>query len=173
MIQLRCKGWSPERIEAAAREALRHTRAAGALLLLNDHPELAARVGADGVHVGREDTDAAIAREILGPQGLVGVSNNSTDELRRALPHADYVAVGPIYDTPNLSWPKPIRGLELLRQARTLTKLPLVAIGGLTPARVAAVHAAGADSWAVIRGVCEAPDPSEAVRAFIEVDPLR
>jgi len=171
LIQLRCKTWSPQQIEAAAREVLPLTRAAGALLILNDHPELVARVGADGVHLGREDVDAATAREILGTEALIGVSNNSTEELRAALPHADYVAVGPLYDTPNLSWPKPIRGLDLLRKARSLTTLPLVGIGGITPARVAAVHKAGADSWAVIRGVCEATDPSEAVRRFIEADP--
>lgn len=167
-MQLRAKGWSRAEVADAAREMLEITRPVGALLLINDHPDIAAEVGADGVHVGQADLPASEARRILGPHGLIGVSNNTPDELDAALPHADYVAVGPMYDTPNLSRPKPVRGLDLLREARTRTDLPLVAIGGITVERVAAVRAAGADSWAVIRGVCAVPDPEAAVRAFMQ-----
>ncbi|MCB9674200.1 MAG: thiamine phosphate synthase [Alphaproteobacteria bacterium] len=167
IVQVRCKGWAPGDIEAVARECLAFTRPAGALLVVNDHAEIAARVGADGVHVGQADRHAAEVREIVGPDVLIGISNNTPDELASSLPHADYVAVGPMYATPNLSRPKPVRGLALLREARARTALPLVAIGGITVERVPEVRAAGADAWAVIRGVCEADDPAAAIRAFL------
>lgn len=170
LIQLRCKGWSPDQVAELARTVLPRTRAAGALLIINDLAEVAAAVGADGVHVGQADMSAEQVRAIVGPQRLIGVSNNTPSELNESLAAADYVAVGPMFATPNLSRPKPVRGLALLREARAMTALPLVAIGGITPERVAAVQSGGADAWAVIRGLCASDDPEAAVRRFTRAE---
>src|SRR5262249_44354760 len=88
---------------------------------------------------------------------------------------ADYVAFGPIYATPNLSVPKPVRGLELLTRVRVVVPapIPLVAIGGITAERVDEVRAAGADAWAVIAAVARAPDPVLAARALARCPPKR
>jgi thiamine-phosphate pyrophosphorylase len=164
-LQLRLKSASARETLAAARAIAPHARAVGALLLVNDRPDLARAAGADGVHLGQEDLPPAAARQVLGPGVLVGVSTHDLDELRAAVAAgADYVGVGPIHATTSKANPLAPRGLALLRAARAATTLPIVAIGGLGPANARAARAAGADAVAMIGALVRAPDPAAAVR---------
>jgi len=140
-------------------------REAGALFLVNDDVELAAAVGADGVHLGEDDAGIAEVRARLGPECVIGAScYNQLDRARSAIAAgADYVAFGSVY--PSSTKPHARRAdPDLLRRARRELDAPICAIGGITPENAAAVVAAGADMIAVIQGISEAPDPEAAAR---------
>ncbi|HXF56685.1 MAG TPA: thiamine phosphate synthase, partial [Actinomycetota bacterium] len=150
--------WGEVFREAAARH--------GALFVVNDRPDVALALEADGVHLGQNDLPPAVARRILGPDALIGLSTHSEAELRSAPPEADYVCVGPVWATPT----KPGRaatGLELVRAAAASERRPWFAIGGIDRRNLAEVMEAGARRVAVVRAVTEAPDPPEAVRALL------
>lgn len=120
-------------------------------LLLNDRVDLARLSGADGAHVGQTDLAPALARRVLAPGQILGLSTHSLSQFHAALEDPiDYLAIGPIFPTSTKSDTDPVVGLNLLRQARTLTHKPIVAIGGITLANAASVIEAGADSVAVI-----------------------
>lgn len=163
LVQLREKDAPDEAILAAAAEARALCDAHGALLLVNDRPDLAARAGADGVHVGQDDMTVAEARAIVGPQLLVGLSTHTPGEIDAA--DADYIGVGPVHATPT----KPGRlavGLDLVRHAAAHAGMPWFAIGGIDPLSVDAVVEAGATRIAVVRAITEAEDPEAASRAL-------
>jgi len=167
LVQIRAKGWSQGALLAATRDLRVRCDAVGATLIVNDDPVVAAEA-AHGVHVGPTDADLDTVRRIVGPDRIVGRSTNDPDQVREALRGADYVAYGPVWDTPHLSRPKTVRGLDGLVAVRALVppEVPLVAIGGITPARLPAVRQAGASAWAVIGAVADASDPLAAIRAL-------
>ena len=156
---------------AALRHAQAHALARlhalrGGLLIVNDDAALAAEIGADGVHVGEDDASIAAAREIVGPDRLVGVScYNDLGRARAAVAAgADYVAFGSFFPSPVK--PNARRAeLELLGSARTLDG-PVVAIGGITADNAPSLLDAGADAVAVITAVFEASDVEMAARAI-------
>lgn len=142
-------------------------RARGAIFIVNDDIELAYAVDADGVHVGRDDAAIAAARERLGRGAIVGVS--CYDDLARALgaeaAGCDYVAFGSFYAS--ASKPQAVRPpLSLLTQARAQLRVPIVAIGGITPENGARLIHAGADALAVIAGLFQAPDITSQARRY-------
>lgn len=145
---------------------LESCRNAGVPLLINDDWQLAAEIGADGVHLGRDDADPVAVRENLGSRALIGVS--CYDDIARARAAAaldvDYLAFGAVFPSPT----KPLAvkaPLHLFADARTLGKAT-VAIGGITPDNSVQLRDAGADFIAVISGVFDAPDPSAALAAY-------
>jgi thiamine-phosphate pyrophosphorylase len=141
-------------------------------LIVNDDPGLAARVRADGVHLGREDADPAAARAALGPHALVGVScyDDYARAVRARAAGADYVAFGSFHPSPTK--PQAVRAdPRLLRRARRELGLPVVAIGGITPENGRALIDAGADMLAVISAVFDQPDIAAAARAFASLFP--
>lgn len=153
------------RAELIALRAL--CRCAGVPLIINDNPELALEVGADGVHLGRDDAVIAETRARLGRGMLIGAS--CYNDLPRALAAreagADYVAFGRFFASPTK--PDAVAApVELLRHARHALDLPLVAIGGITPENGARLIGAGADALAVISGVFGQPDPEAAARRY-------
>lgn len=150
-----------------ARLVLAACRAGDALCIINDDAALAADIGADGVHVGRDDGDARRARQVVGPDRLVGVSCYDRLELANAavVAGADYVAFGSVW--PSLSKPGAVRApLELLRQAAAALPVPIIAIGGITRANAAETIAAGAHCVAVIRDLFADPDPFGAAQVL-------
>jgi thiamine-phosphate diphosphorylase len=168
LLQLRLKDATARTVDEAARALRAATRRAGALLVVNDRPDVAAAVEADGVHLGQDDVPVAVARAVLGPDRFVGVSTHDLDEARAAVADgADYLGVGPIYDTTSKRGALAARGLVLLRDVRALTDRPLVAIGGITPETAAAVRAAGADSIAMIAALTRAADAAATVRDLV------
>ena len=120
-------------------------------LIMNDRADLCLAAGFDGVHVGQEDLSPESVRRIIGPDRWLGVSTHNPEQLREAdLTSADYLAIGPVFATSSKEKPDPVVGLEGVRRARTLTRKPLVAIGGISRANAASVIEVGADSVAVI-----------------------
>lgn len=141
----------------------------GATFFVNDRPDLAYLAGADGVHVGQDDLSVEQARTIVGPERRVGVSTHNREQFQRAAAtSADYIAIGPIFSTTSKANPDPVVGTRLVRELRSLTTKPIVAIGGIRLERAAEVIQAGADSVAVISDILGAPDPAMQARRFIE-----
>jgi thiamine-phosphate pyrophosphorylase len=163
LVQLRCKTERDDAVLAAATEARALCAQAGALLLLNDRPDLALTAGADGVHVGQDDMPVAQVRALVGPELLVGLSTHAPAEIAAA--DADYIGVGPVYATPTKPG-RPAVGLNLVRHAAAHAELPWFAIGGIDPGCVGAVVEAGATRIAVVRSITESPDPEAAARAL-------
>jgi thiamine-phosphate pyrophosphorylase len=168
-LQYRDKSASTRDLLETSQKLISSLSSRGSSLIVNDRPDVAALAGAAGVHVGQEDLDAEQARAVVGKEMWVGVSTHTLEQFRRAAStSADYIAVGPVFDTTSKANPDPVVGLELIRQARQLTDKPIVAIGGITLDRAASVIAAGADSVAVIRDVLCAVKPAEQARRYLE-----
>jgi thiamine-phosphate pyrophosphorylase len=165
-IQLRAKGIDDAELLRHARECRRALEGTGARLWIDDRPDVAALVGADGVHLGQDDLPPAAARRSLGPHAWIGRSTHSRDEILAADrdPEVDVIAVGPVFATASKDRPDPVVGLELVRWARAATAKPLVAIGGIDASNVAAVLAAGADAAAVLSAVSTGDVEAEARR---------
>jgi thiamine-phosphate pyrophosphorylase len=167
MVQLRDK-------TASTRAFIEDARALKALLapprvplLVNDRIDVALAAGANGAHVGQGDMPVALARKLLGPKAIVGLSITQSAEARAEdVEFADYLGVGPIF--PQLTTPDaaPTLGLEGLAEIRRITSKPIVAIGGVTAANVRAVRSAGADGVAVASAIMGAQDPMAAAAAF-------
>ncbi len=160
LLQLRMKGCGSGAILAVAAALRELTRQAGAALVVNDRPDIAMAVGADGVHLGTEDLPVAAARRLLGPSALIGYSTHSVEEAVDVaeVGLVDYVAFGPVFPTVTKLLPHTAQGLERLRAVRRRVRLPLVAIGGITADTAAAARAAGADAVAMIGALARAPD---------------
>ena len=139
----------------------------GALFLVNDRLDIAAAVEADGVHLGQGDLPPAVARQLLGPELLIGRSTHALSQLHQAVADGcDYVGVGPVNATPTKPGREPV-GLDYVRQAAAESPIPFFAIGGLEATNLAAVQAAGAERVAVVRAITEAADPAAASRALL------
>jgi thiamine-phosphate pyrophosphorylase len=143
------------------------------VLLVNDRVHLCDACAADGVHIGQEDMEPAEARKALGRGRLLGVSTHNVVQLRAALATgaADYLAIGPVFATASKENPDPVVGIEGVKAARALTRLPLVAIGGITRENGREVIEAGADAVAVISGLLPqgGQEMAERVRDFLQV----
>lgn len=166
VLQLRDKGEVAGR-EALARELCALCHRYGAIFIVNDDVELARACGADGVHLGPDDTPACEAREILGKGAVIGVSAGASERLApEVIACADYVGVGAIFDASGSKVDaNHKRGPEVLKQARSVIgELPLVAIGGVDADNAASCFAVGADGVAMIRG---AFDPAISARALM------
>jgi thiamine-phosphate pyrophosphorylase len=174
LIQLRDKS-QPEQMRrflSCARE-LRRVTLDRATLIINDRVDICLAADADGVHLGQDDLSPESARKIFdqvkdGKTRLIGFSTHNLSQLREAdsLP-IDYIAIGPVFATGSKANPDPVVGLEGVRQARQVTRKPLVAIGGITRQNCAQVKAAGADAVAVISDLLESP--AKAVADFLRV----
>jgi thiamine-phosphate pyrophosphorylase len=135
-------------------------------LIMNDRADLCLAAGFDGVHVGQDDLSSQGARAVIGPNLTLGVSTHNPEQASAAdKTSADYIAIGPVFATSSKVKPDPVVGLEGVRQARVLTRKPLVAIGGITLANCRAVIEAGADAVAVISGLI--PDPRKSAEEFL------
>jgi thiamine-phosphate pyrophosphorylase len=159
IIQLREKNIDDRTLLARAREVRQVTRAAGAIFIVNDRPDIARIVDADGVHLGQDDLPIHEARRILGPDTLIGVSTHTIEQVRRAvLEGADYLGVGPTFPSQTKDFAD-LAGLEFVRQAMAETSLPAFAIGGIHGDNIEQVRAAGAQRIAVSHAICAADDP--------------
>jgi thiamine-phosphate pyrophosphorylase len=157
LLQYRNKQGSAREILSHARE-LKRVLPREVTLFLNDRADLCLAAGFDGVHVGQDDLSPEGARLVVGPRKLIGVSTHNPDQLQIAdETTADYIAIGPIFETRSKAKPDPIVGLDGLRSIRKLTRKPLVAIGGITRQNCRAVISAGADCVAVIADLLAEP----------------
>src|SRR5579863_5810041 len=167
MVQLRDKTLSDRQLLEAARVFARTCRDNGALFIVNDRVDIALLSGADGVHLGQDDAHPDDVRALAGDDLIVGVSTHSPEQIAAANETAaDYVGVGPIYETPTKPGRSPV-GLELVRYAARESRKPFFAIGGIDLTNVEAVLAAGARSVSVVRAVTRAELPAAAVRELL------
>jgi thiamine-phosphate pyrophosphorylase len=170
LIQIRDKQASARAIYEAANRLVLQFASRSVRIIVNDRPDIAAMVGAGGVHVGQEDLPVAESRKLVGPDRWVGVSTHNLEQFRLAiLTSADYIAIGPIFPTATKANPDPIVGIDFLRQVRSLTRKPLVAIGGITIQSAESVFRAGADSLAVVGDLLQAPDPAQRAREYLAI----
>ena len=173
IVQLRDKQADEGELLAAAAVARELCDERGALLILNDRPELVGAACADGCHVGQDDMPVIAARALAGPDVLVGLSTHTPQQIDGAA-NADYIGVGPVHATPTKPGRRAV-GLDLVRYAAAHAPMPFFAIGGIDPSNAAALVAAGAHRIAVVRAIAEAADPRDAaasLRATLARDPV-
>jgi thiamine-phosphate pyrophosphorylase len=167
LLQYRNKSGNARRILEEARE-LRARLTAGVKLIMNDRTDLCLAAQYDGLHVGQDDLSPEAARRIISPARWLGVSTHNPEQLAKAdQTSADYLAIGPVFATTSKTNPDPVVGLEGIRQARDLTRKPLVAIGGITRANARSVIEAGADAVAVISDL--SMDPGKSAEEFLRI----
>jgi thiamine-phosphate pyrophosphorylase len=160
LIQLRDKTLEPRAFLKEAEAALKLARKSGVKLIINDRVDVALALSADGIHLGQADLPPAVARQLLGPDSIIGFSTHNREQVRAAatLP-VDYVAFGPVFATATKADPEPVAGLEGLASARAiLGEMPLVAIGGISSEQIGEAIQAGADSVAIISALISNPD---------------
>lgn len=139
----------------------------GALFIINDRVDLALAVDADGVHLGQQDMPIAVARQLLGPQRLIGRSTTNSQEMQGAISEgADYIGVGPVYETPTKVG-KAAAGLDYVRYAAKNSPIPWFAIGGIDASNINDVMDAGAERVAVVRAIMQAEQPTLVTQYFI------
>ncbi len=140
-----------------------------ALFIVNDDPGLALELGADGVHLGQDDTPVDEARAIVGPDAIVGLSTHSPEQIDAAQTQGvDYISVGPVWETPTKPG-RPATGLDLVSYAAANTAMPFFAIGGIDPGNAPQVADAGATRMVVVRAIRDAADPRLAAAALYDV----
>ena len=170
LIQLREKTASPREFYESAVEAVKRARRLKVQIIINDRVDVAIATGADGVHLGQDDLPPERARELLGPDRLIGFSTHSLKQALGAdsLP-IDYIAVGPAFPTSTKENPDRVVGLEVIREVKLHASKPIVAIGGITLGRARSVIKAGADSLAVISDLYTTEDITSRARAFFDL----
>ncbi|MGE3312659.1 MAG: thiamine phosphate synthase [Limisphaerales bacterium] len=172
LVQLRAKDWPPDRVERLAEEMLPLCEANGVNLVINDHPEIAARIGAPLCHLGQEDFFEAGGSHVStlapgSPSLRFGLSSHAPEQATRArTAGAAYIAVGPVYPTPTKPG-RPGVTLDYVRWAAThLTDRPWFAIGGINAANLDDVLAAGATRVCIVSAILEAPNVVASCREF-------
>lgn len=160
IVQLREKELDRATIERSAATFRRLCDTYSALFIVNDDPDLARTCDADGVHVGQDDASVEQARELLGPDAIVGLSTHSEEQQADAGGRAiDYMSVGPIWETPTKQG-RPGVGLELVSHAAANATRPFFAIGGIDPGNAAEVVRAGARRMCVVRAIRDSAEPA-------------
>jgi thiamine-phosphate pyrophosphorylase len=164
VFQLREKDLPDRELLERARNVRRWTRAANALFIVNDRPEIAKLAQADGVHLGQDDLPVREAQRVLGPTALIGVSTHSVEQVRRAvLDGADYIGIGPTFPSKTKAF-EDFPGLAFVREATAETSLPAFALGGIGPENIGQVVVAGGRRVAVSSAVCGGDDPEPVAR---------
>jgi thiamine-phosphate pyrophosphorylase len=167
LFQYRDKAASGREAYHRASRLRQLTADAGAIFVVNDRCDLALAVEADGVHLGQNDLPLALARAVMGKK-LIGISTHNDRQVTEATAAgADYLGFGPIFATDTKSDHEPVVGPEALRRIRSLTSLPIFAIGGMTLETVPAMVEAGADGVAVISAIWRSSDIAQTVRQFM------
>lgn len=166
IVQYRAKNITPDNRRAMAEKLCQLCHRHEAKLVINDLPELASQINADGVHLGQNDMPISQARQILGHDKIIGISTHSVEEALKAEAHgADYIAIGSIFPTPTKD-DTTLVGLKTLSNVRKAIRIPLVAIGGITPEGAFDAIEAGADAVAVISGIMADSDPGRAAKEY-------
>jgi thiamine-phosphate pyrophosphorylase len=168
VIQLRDKVSDKARVLSLAIRLARRLSKTKTLFILNDYVDLALLSGSDGVHLGQEDLPLKQARQVLGKNRIIGIScHNLRQALKAQAEGADYIGIGPIYETATKPGCKPI-GLNPLRQLKHRIKIPYFAIGNIHEGNIREITAAGARRIAVCRAILKANNPKRAAKRLLE-----
>jgi thiamine-phosphate pyrophosphorylase len=176
-IQLRIKKEPEDVIRKTAEKLLTITAGSDSKLIINDYPDIAAAVNADGVHLGQDDMPYEKARAIVGPSAIIGISTHSPDQTLKACSlQPDYIGIGPIYPTPTKAKPDRAIGLDGMKEMLALATVPAVAIGGIDKSNLREVLDAGARNFCMVRQLMLAEKPEkvlkETQRIYREYYPL-
>jgi thiamine-phosphate pyrophosphorylase len=165
LLQLRAKDRSVLEISRLARELHDVTGPRGVPLIINDHPEIARDIGAEGVHLGQDDASIATAREIVGPNCVVGRSTHSLDQAICAVHEgADYIGFGPLFATPTKPDYVPV-GLDKIAAVHKAVRIPIFCIGGIKLDNLSEVIGAGARRVVIVSGLLQASNAAEYARS--------
>ena len=175
IVQIRDKDACDRKFYEDALDLRRITREAGALFIVNDRVDIAAAVEADGINIGQTDMPLAAARKVVGKNMLIGISADTPEEARQVeRDGADYIGYGPVFPTTTKLDAGPVSGLSMLREVCAASRLPVVAIGGISLENIASIAEAGAACAAVISAIVCAEDMAQATRELInEFESLR
>ena len=169
-IQLRMKKEPVEVILKTAEKMLAITAGSGSRLIINDYPEIAAAVGAAGVHLGQEDMRYDQARSLAGPAAVIGIPTHSPAQTRAAcglLP--DYIGIGPVFATPTKENPDPVIGIDGMKTMLSLATVPAVVIGGIDLTNLRGVLAAGAKNFCMVRQLMRAGEPESVLKEALKI----
>lgn len=169
-VQLRIKDALPSLIAPIALRMRRLTEGTKTKLILNDDPDLAARVRADGVHIGQNDVPYCDARKIVGDDAIVGISTHSVMQVEQACALSpDYIGVGPVFPTPTKKVPDPVIGTETMRAMLSIATIPAVAIGGITLENLPDVLRAGARNFCMVRPLNQSHEPEKVLKEILKI----
>ena len=170
ILQLRAKGIDPATVEQLARRMQPLCREAGAIFVLNDYPDMAARIGADAVHVGQDAGPLAAVRDIVGPQMLIGRSTHSPEQALAAVAEgADYIGFGPLFPTGTKPGRPSIGLQDIAAVQEKLGDFPMFCIGGINGTTLPSVLRAGARRVVIVSWLLQQPDPAAAARDIINL----
>jgi thiamine-phosphate pyrophosphorylase len=169
-VQLRMKDRPAEEVLATARAMRAITAGSTTRFIVNDYPEIAAMVGADGVHLGQDDLSYREARAIVGPAALIGLSTHNPSQTRAACAAGpDYIGVGPVFPTPTKKVADPAIGIPGMQAMLAAASVPAVVLGGITVENLPQVLAAGARNFAMVRPLNQSREPQDVLKAILEV----
>lgn len=164
-IQLRMKTGPVDAVRKIAEKLRRITAGSASKLIINDYPDIAADVGADGVHVGQDDMPYEKARTIAGPDAVIGISTHSPDQTRSAcVLKPDYIGIGPVYPTPTKAKPDRVIGIDGMKKMLSLATVPAVVIGGIDLSNLREVLGAGGRNFCMMRQLMQAGDPEKVLK---------
>lgn len=170
ILQLRAKGVDPATVEQLAQRMQPLCREAGAVFVLNDYPDMAARIGADAVHVGQDAGPLAAVRNIVGPQMLIGRSTHSPEQALAAVAEgADYIGFGPLFPTGTKPGRPSIGLQDIAAVQEKLGDFPMFCIGGINGTTLPSVLQAGARRVVIVSWLLQQPDPAAAARDIINL----
>lgn len=168
IVQLREKDCCDRRFYRMAVEMKEMLAGYSVPLLINDRIDIALAAGADGIHLGQNDVHPEQARKIMGQKAIIGLSVESPADIKEAENYdLDYIAVSPVFTTPTKTDTVTEWGLEGLKEAKLISRHPVIAIGGINKDNAGAIIRAGADCIAVVSAVCSAPDPKQAAKKLL------
>ncbi|MEJ2791925.1 thiamine phosphate synthase [Iodobacter sp. LRB] len=165
IVQLRAPKWKKRQWVSAAFALKAALDPLNIPLIINDHIDVALLADAAGVHVGQQDIAPEMARQLIGPNKILGLSTSNAGQMAAVpLDIVDYIGVGPVFATGTKLDASPVIGLEEFARLMQIKPLPAVAIGGIGLGRVAALRAAGTDGVAVVSAICGQADPQQAAQ---------
>jgi thiamine-phosphate pyrophosphorylase len=170
VIQFRAKNMDTAQMIRVASKIHAQCKESGAVFIVNDRVDVALASGADGAHVGADDMAASKAREIMGPDAIIGASVATLDDAALAAPYVSHFGVGPVFGTSTKLDAGAAIGLERVSEIKkAFPNIPLIAIGGIGAEQIAPVKHAGADSAAVISAIAGASDRAQAARNLVKL----
>jgi thiamine-phosphate pyrophosphorylase len=169
VIQLRMKDTPREEVLATAHRLSRIISGSGSRFIVNDDPEIAAEVGADGVHLGQNDMPLEQARRIVGPDAVIGISTHSPQQTKTACAQKpDYIGIGPVFPTPTKKNPDPVIGLATMKEMLAVATVPAVCIGGINAGNLQDVVLHGGRNFCVVRPLTQCVTPDTALTTILD-----
>jgi len=169
-VQLREKKKSEFEVLRIAENLSRIFENTNTKFIINDYVNIVADAGTDGVHLGQDDMDFYEARDILGPNKIIGLSTHNPTQTEAANNLApDYIGIGPVYKTPTKDIPDPVLGIETMAKMVKFSKQPAVCIGGISEEKLSDVILGGAKNFCMVRPICQADDPRREIKKILEI----